>query len=368
MEAISRREPAAKGRFAERDGITITRQGPEKIAGEMRVPPASLREGSVNPGVLIGFACELAALGSSLQLPPGESAGPAQIQTTLLMDCRSALVTAETIPLHAGGRTMIWQTSLRDAAGTLVAVVTQSCALVDQAARPDEPLPSSEESGAAKLPRNGNAEEEGAALPVAEIRRQQIVNAACDIIARKGFANATIREIAAAAGLHVPTMYQYIDGKEALLELVYRYAIRQLHAGLEQASAGCLTARDRLHATIGVLLENCDRYRRQAGVLNREFRSLPRGSQQRVLREYRGFHNYLAGVIAVGVEAGEFRPVNSVIMANVLEAVCDIWALRQFAVRDIGLPAFRDEVMRLIDASLQAEADMPVARLNRRPG
>ncbi len=55
----------------------------------------------------------------------------------------------------------------------------------------------------------------------------------------------------------------------------------------------------------------------------------------------------------------EFRPVNSVIMANVLEAICDIWALRQFAVRDIGLPAFKDEIMRLIDASLCVETNAP---------
>jgi AcrR family transcriptional regulator/acyl-coenzyme A thioesterase PaaI-like protein len=361
-EATSMAGTAPKGGYAERHGITIALRGAERIVGEMRVPPASLVEGSVHPGALIGFACELASIGTSLQLAPSQRAAPEQIQTTMLMDCRSTLVTGEAVPLHAGGRTMIWQTSLRDAIGALVAVVTQSRAVVDRGAWPDEPPGDRQEAAsgpAAKLAKNGKAEagEEGAALPVAELRRQQIVNAACDIIARKGFANATIREIAAAAGLHVPTMYQYIDGKEALLELVYRFAIRQLHAGFEQASAGCLTARDRLHATVAVLLENCDRHRRQAGVLNREFRSLPRGAQQRVLREYRGFHNYLAGVIAAGVEAGEFRPVNSVIMANVLEAICDIWALRQFAVRDIGLPAFRDEVMRLIDASLRAEVN-----------
>jgi len=355
MEATSGRGAATKGRYAERQGITITLERPEKIAGEMRVPPESLGDGSVNPGALIGFACELAAIGTSLQLASGQSPGPAQIQTTMLTDCRYTLVTGETIPLHAAGRTMIWQTSLHDAAGVLVAVVTQSRAVVDRAARPDELL--SEESPPAKTPRNGKPEEEGAALPVAEIRRQQIVNAACDIIARKGFANATIREIAAAAGLHVPTMYQYIDSKEALLELVYHFAIRQLHAGLEQASAGCLTARDRLHATVAALLDNCDRYRRQSGVLNREFRSLPREAQQRVLQEYRGFHNHLAGVVAAGVEAGEFRPVNSVLMANVLEAICDICALRQFAVRDIGLPAFKDEILRLIDASLRVGAN-----------
>jgi AcrR family transcriptional regulator/acyl-coenzyme A thioesterase PaaI-like protein len=366
MEAISMQGPATQGGYAERHGITIALRRPEKITGEMRVPPASLVEGSVHPGALIGFACELASVGTSLQLSPGQSAAPAQIQTTMLMDCRSTSVTGETIPLHAGGPTMIWQTSLHDAAGALVAVVTQSRAVVDKEGRPDEPRAVLQEAArvpAAKLPRNAKAEagEEVTALPVAEIRRQQIVDAACGIIARKGFANATIREIAAAAGLHVPTMYQYIDSKEALLELVYHFAIRQLHAGLEQASAGCLTARDRLHATIAALLDNCDRYRRQSGVLNREFRSLPREAQQRVLQEYRGFHDHLAGVVAAGVEAGEFRPVNSVIMANVLEAICDIWALRQFAVRDIGLRAFKDEIMRLIDASLCIEADAPAA-------
>jgi AcrR family transcriptional regulator len=358
MEVNSVRGAVAKGGYAERHGITIALQRPEKIIGEMRVPPASLMDGCVHPGVLIGFACELASIGTSLQLAPGQSAAPEQIQSTLLMDCRSTLVTGETIPLHAGGRTMIWQTSLHDAAGSLVAVVTQSRAVVDTGLPQEAPVVVSREGSrgnAAKKNGGSDPGEESGAVPVAEIRRQQIVDAACDIIARKGFANATIREIAAAAGLHVPTMYQYIDSKEALLELVYRFAIRQLHAGLEQASAGCLTARDRLHATVAALLDNCDRYRRQCGVLNREFRSLPREAQQRVLQEYRGFHNHLAGVVAAGVAAGEFRPVNSVLMANVLEAICDIWALRQFAVRDIGLPAFKDEIMRLIDASLRVE-------------
>jgi len=150
-------------------------------------------------------------------------------------------------------------------------------------------------------------------------------------------------------------MYQYIDSKEALLELVYSYAIRQLHAGVDQATAGSRTARDRLHAIITLLLDNGDRYRRQVGVLNREFRSLPRESQQRVLREYGGLHEQLAAAVNAGIAAGEFRPVNPVIMAHVLETICDIWPLRQFAVREIGLPAFKEEVMRLIDASLGSD-------------
>ena len=74
MEANSVRGAASKGGYAERHGITIALQRPEKIIGEMRVPAASLMEGCVHPGVLIGFACELASIGTSLQLAPGQSA------------------------------------------------------------------------------------------------------------------------------------------------------------------------------------------------------------------------------------------------------------------------------------------------------
>jgi AcrR family transcriptional regulator len=340
-----------KAPCTEDPGITIALRRPDKVVGEMRTPPSSLADGVVHPGALVGFACELAAIGASQHLPPAQSSAAGQIQATLLAECRSPLVSGESVLVHAGAGAMLWQTSLHDAHGVPVAVIAHSRILPAPAARAGEAsakAPAAAKAKSLKADRSAD----GAVLSLAEVRRRQIVDAACEVIARKGFANATIREIAAAAGLHVPTMYQYIDSKEALLELVYSYAIRQLHAGLDQATAGCRTARDRLHATIAVLLDNGDRYRRQVGVLNREFKSLPRDSQQRVLREYGGFHEHLAGVVGAGIEAGEFRPVNPVVMAHVLETICDIWPLRQFAMREIGLPAFKEEILRLVDASL----------------
>jgi AcrR family transcriptional regulator len=347
---------ATKTGYGEGQGITIALRRPDKIIGEMRPPPACFADGAVHPGALIGFACELSAAGAALHLPPGRSSGAGQIQATMLADCRSPLVSGESLLVHAGAGAMLWQTSLHDAQGVPVAVIAHS-RILSGARQGEGPAASQEAAPIPKPAKSVKAErsEDGEALPTAEIRRRQIVDAACEVIARKGFANATIREIAAAAGLHVPTMYQYIDSKEALLELVYSYAIRQLHAGVDQASAGRRTARDRLHAIITLLLDNGDRYRRQVGVLNREFRSLPRESQQRVLREYGLLHEQLAAAVNAGIAAGEFRPVNPIIMAHVLETICDIWPLRQFAVRDIGLPAFKEEVMRLIDASLGSD-------------
>ncbi|MGO9061672.1 MAG: TetR/AcrR family transcriptional regulator [Candidatus Binataceae bacterium] len=60
----------------------------------------------------------------------------------------------------------------------------------------------------------------------AEARRDQILDAALRIFARKGFAESTVDEIAVEAGLAKATLYLYFPSKEALLQkLVDHYRL-----------------------------------------------------------------------------------------------------------------------------------------------
>ena len=52
---------------------------------------------------------------------------------------------------------------------------------------------------------------------VVRARREQIVEAATQVFAEKGFRRATIREIARAAGISEGTIYNYFEDKDALL-------------------------------------------------------------------------------------------------------------------------------------------------------
>jgi AcrR family transcriptional regulator len=52
----------------------------------------------------------------------------------------------------------------------------------------------------------------------AEGRRQQILDTVLAVFAKKGFAQATIKDIAAAAGMSSGLMYHYYSSKESLLE------------------------------------------------------------------------------------------------------------------------------------------------------
>lgn len=65
-----------------------------------------------------------------------------------------------------------------------------------------------------------------AALPPAE-RRQQILDAARDVFAKRGYARATVDDIVAEAGVARGTFYLYFDDKrQAFAELVDRFAVQ----------------------------------------------------------------------------------------------------------------------------------------------
>src|SRR4051794_10328990 len=60
-----------------------------------------------------------------------------------------------------------------------------------------------------------------AAAPPSEERRQQIVEAALRVFADKGYAGATIKDIAAEAGVTSGLLYHYFEDKHALLRVIF---------------------------------------------------------------------------------------------------------------------------------------------------
>ncbi|HVL56653.1 MAG TPA: TetR family transcriptional regulator, partial [Burkholderiaceae bacterium] len=200
--------------------------------------------------------------------------------------------------------------------------------------------------------RSGATADAGAAPSMAEHKRALIAAAACRVIARKGFANATIREIADAADMHVPTLYQYVDSKDEILELVYRMAMDRLQVDIGEAVRGLRSSRDKIRATIDAMVTSCDRNRAMLGVLNRELRSLPAQARTRVLQHYQGFMDRIASLIEEGIARGEFRRVDPNVIANVIDAVADMRALRPFSLDRHELDDYKREVADFVDRGL----------------
>jgi AcrR family transcriptional regulator len=88
-----------------------------------------------------------------------------------------------------------------------------------------------------------------------EARYEEILRAARDVIGRRGFAQASIREIARAAGLSLAGLYHYVGGKDEVLFLVLDRALDRLIGALDAALARADTPAARLLALVRTHLD-----------------------------------------------------------------------------------------------------------------
>ncbi len=84
--------------------------------------------------------------------------------------------------------------------------------------------------------------------------RARILDAAIELFRARGFEAATMREIAAAAGVATGAAYYYFDSKDALVLAFYDRSQKELEPLLEQALAATRDFEGRLRALIEVKL------------------------------------------------------------------------------------------------------------------
>jgi len=152
-----------------------------------------------------------------------------------------------------------------------------------------------------------------------DARPEELITAALDVFAERGFAATKLEDVARRAGVTKGTIYLYFENKEALFKAVVRETIVPVIAkGEAVAQAFKGSARD--------LFEELIReYWRLVGETNvagvpklmmaeaGNFPELARFYYEEVVT--RG-HRLMASVLERGIKAGEFRPVNLMIAAK----------------------------------------------------
>src|SRR6185312_6158820 len=82
-----------------------------------------------------------------------------------------------------------------------------------------------------------------ARLP-APARREQILDVAVQVFARNGFHGTSMNDIADAAGVTKPVLYQHFDSKQALYLALVEEVGRRLLAAITKATAGAASGRE----------------------------------------------------------------------------------------------------------------------------
>ena len=116
-------------------GVRLIELAPERVVAELDVRADLCTSGGIlHGGATMAFADTLGAVGTVLNLPAGKRTTTTDSSTQFIAGAAlGSTVTGECIALHRGRTTMIWQTSVRTAAGKLCAVVTQTQLVLDTA-------------------------------------------------------------------------------------------------------------------------------------------------------------------------------------------------------------------------------------------
>jgi 1,4-dihydroxy-2-naphthoyl-CoA hydrolase len=109
-------------------GLALVDVSKDKIIATMRVRPELCTAGGVcHGGAYMALADTLGAIGTVVNLPPNTRTTTIESKTNFLGAAAvDTEVTAESVPLHRGRTTQVWQTTITSAAGKLCAVVLQT--------------------------------------------------------------------------------------------------------------------------------------------------------------------------------------------------------------------------------------------------
>lgn len=114
-------------------GVQLTEATPTRVVATMLVRPDLCTAGGIlHGGAHMAFADTLGAVGTVLNLPAGKRTTTTDSSTKFIGGAKAGtVVTGESVALHRGRTTMVWQTTVRNAEGKLCSVVTQTQLVLD---------------------------------------------------------------------------------------------------------------------------------------------------------------------------------------------------------------------------------------------
>ncbi len=164
-------------------------------------------------------------------------------------------------------------------------------------------------------------------------RRQAILNAAMKVFAQRGYAAATIREIAREADIAQGTIYLYFPSKREILLAVYRSMILE---SLEEFMARPEKGDDQTFLR-SLLVDRIRRFRQNARAVRFAFTELPLHDELRerfyreiVLEQLERIKAFLKERAA----QGKFRPLRTEIAARAFQGMYVIFALAETVFGD----------------------------------
>lgn len=154
-------------------------------------------------------------------------------------------------------------------------------------------------------------------------KERDILQAAIALFQEKGYHATSMQDLADAVGLQKGSLYHYIRSKEELLLKIMNQAFEALSSRLTEIAAQPLPARERLELAIRNHIEVVGAQLGAATVFVREVHALSPDQRAVFRRNRKEYTDMFDRIIAEGVAAGEFRPVDIRLTSLAILGMCN---------------------------------------------
>ena len=187
--------------------------------------------------------------------------------------------------------------------------------------------------------------------------RTRLLHAAVRVFDRKGYAAASVREVAEMAGVTKPAVYYHFGSKEGLLIAILQQAEHQLSGTLERASGRAGPASDRILGLCEDVYALFGEHVPLARVAHAVFLGPPDGAPPFDVTVFEArFRQVIERMVAEGVASGEFRRAVESDVALGVMAILQLCNERQLhpAFQPVGLDGLRRLINLLFDGVMNA--------------
>ena len=149
-------------------------------------------------------------------------------------------------------------------------------------------------------------------------RRRALVNAAVEVFSAKGYHGCRVADVAALAGISQGTVYNYVNSKEDLLQMIVEDHVFEYERIVTTALKGARTAREKLDALLKGTVEAIFSYRKHYVVMLRELHHVDRSRRRGFMRLAAEQRKICEDILIEIAEEENLNVGNPLLMANLM--------------------------------------------------
>lgn len=192
---------------------------------------------------------------------------------------------------------------------------------------------------------------------IEDARRKQIIDTAIQTVARQGFSNTTLADIARAAGVSTGVITYHFHGKDDLIEQCIRALFEAPNAYVVARVDAAEGHAEKLRMYIGSTIQFMWANREQTTALTYSFSHIETGKPRHGFsaKQHARIRKYVSKILEEGQRAGEFRPFGVAAVAELLLAALEGLMLQWVIDPSINLERCGAELIEMIDGYVLAD-------------